>query len=60
MVMTRIALVLLACLFAPGLLAQESIVGKVAPEFAANATVNDTDYRTLASCEGDVVVVRIY
>jgi hypothetical protein len=55
---TSLLLILLLC--APALLAQESIVGKVAPEFAANATVNDTDYRTLASCEGDVVVVRIY
>ena len=57
----KIVLLVLVLLAAPGAFAQvPMIVGDDAPDFSAAETFNDTEYRTLADCEGDVAVVRIY
>ncbi|MDC1141502.1 hypothetical protein OAU50_00280 [Planctomycetota bacterium] len=54
--MRSIALCLL--LLAAPFVTAEGLVGKDAPEFAANVTVKDTEFRKSADFAGDVVVLR--
>ena len=60
--MTRIALVLLACLFAPGLLAYNELTGKEAPSFDARTCVNPPadGATTLEACRGSVVLIKYW
>ena len=60
--MKRIALVLLAGLFAPGLLAYNDLVGNEAPAFSAESCVNapEDGNITLDSCRGSVVLIKFW
>lgn len=57
--MLRLALMLLLALACMPALAIDSLVGKSAPEFSATTTLDETEFRTLSDCVGDVVVIRI-
>jgi len=57
--MPRVILMVLLALACTPALAVDSLVGKDAPDFSATTTLEETEFRTLADCTGDVVVIRI-
>lgn len=57
--MLRLAVMVLLALGCTPALAIDSLVGKDAPDFSATSTLEETEFRTLADCAGDVVVIRV-